>query len=120
MPGLLPADRRRSGPRSRRLFAMHRAMTSRTATPGPDAISAPAVASTNVTNIRWAWAAIANTRPMSELRLNAQIVKGHQELPSGGREFCPLVATRSAQWWPPEVPRVLVQGYHSLPREGLG
>jgi len=47
-------------------------------------------------------------------------VKGHQELPGGGREFCPLVATRSAQWWPPDVPRVLVQGYHSLPREGLG
>jgi hypothetical protein len=33
-------------------------------------------------------------------------VKGHQELPGGGREFCPLVATRSARWWPPDVPRV--------------
>lgn len=47
-------------------------------------------------------------------------VKGHQELPGGGREFCPLVATRSAQSSPPDVPRVFVQRYHSLPREGLG
>jgi hypothetical protein len=49
------------------------------------------------------------------------IVKGHQDLPSGGHEFCPLMATRSAQWWPSDVPgRLLVQGDHSLPGEGLG
>ena len=31
-------------------------------------------------------------------------VNGHEEVPSGGRENCPLVATRSALWWPPDVP----------------
>ena len=31
------------------------------------------------------------------------------------------MATRSAQWWPSEVPgRLLVQGGHPLPGEGLG
>ena len=48
-------------------------------------------------------------------------VKGHQELPSGGHEFCPLMATRSARWWPSDVAGWwLVQGDHSLPGEGLG
>ena len=28
-------------------------------------------------------------------------VKGHEELPSGGHENCPLVAMGSAQWQPP-------------------
>ena len=29
-------------------------------------------------------------------------VKGHQELPGDGHEICPLVATRSARWRPPD------------------
>ena len=31
-------------------------------------------------------------------------VKGHEELPSGGHENCPVVAMRSAHSRPPDVP----------------
>ena len=47
-------------------------------------------------------------------------VKGHQEVPGGGHERCPLAATGSAQWWPPDVPGWLAQRDHSLPGDGLG
>jgi len=35
-------------------------------------------------------------------------VKGHQELPGDGHGICPLVATRSARWRPPDGLRVQV------------
>ncbi len=35
-------------------------------------------------------------------------VKGHRELPGDGHEICPLVATRSARWRPPDGLRVQV------------
>jgi hypothetical protein len=48
-------------------------------------------------------------------------VKGHGELPSGGHESCPLVATRSARSWPPNVAGArLGQGVHPLAGHGLG
>lgn len=31
-------------------------------------------------------------------------VKGHEILPTGGQQTCPLMARRSARWWPGEVP----------------
>jgi hypothetical protein len=46
--------------------------------------------------------------------------KGHEKLPGGGRESCPLVATRSARLWPPNVPGWLGQGVHPLAGHGLG
>jgi len=49
-------------------------------------------------------------------------VKGHQELPGGGHENCPLVAARSARSWTPDVPGgwLLGQGVHPLAGHGLG
>jgi len=49
------------------------------------------------------WAEPYSPRPLRGV--SHRVVKGHQELPSGGREFCPLMATRSARWWPSDVPR---------------
>jgi hypothetical protein len=37
-----------------------------------------------------------------QLEAGAARVKGHPELPGDGRENCPLAATRSAQWRPPD------------------
>ena len=70
-------------------------------------------------------AAAGNTyeRPGSTCRSRdlSQPVKGHEELPSGGHENCPLVATRSARWWPRDLPGVwLGQGVHPLAGHGLG
>ena len=31
-------------------------------------------------------------------------VKGHRDLPTGGQQTCPVVATSSAQWWPRNCP----------------
>ena len=31
-------------------------------------------------------------------------VKGQSELPSGGHETCPLTVTRTARWWPWDLP----------------
>jgi hypothetical protein len=47
-------------------------------------------------------------------------VKGHRELPGDGRENCPLVATRSARWRPPDGLQV-ASSAESLPfRRGPG
>ncbi len=47
-------------------------------------------------------------------------VKGHQELPGGGHELCPLAAIRSARLRPPELPGgVLGHRFHLL-RSGAG
>jgi hypothetical protein len=35
-------------------------------------------------------------------------VKGQSELPSGGHESCPLTVTRSARWWPRDLPKGVV------------
>lgn len=48
-------------------------------------------------------------------------VKGHEDLPSGGHENCPLVATRSARSWPTKRAWWwLGQGVHPLAGHGLG
>ena len=47
-------------------------------------------------------------------------VKGHEVLPGGGHESCPVVATRSARSWPPDVPGLLGQGDHPFAGHGLG
>jgi len=41
-------------------------------------------------------------------------------VPGGGHKLCPLAATGSAQWWPPDVPGWLAQRDHCLPCDGLG
>jgi hypothetical protein len=38
-------------------------------------------------------------------RVAAFLVKGHEELPGGGHENCPVVAMRSAHSRPPDGPR---------------
>jgi hypothetical protein len=47
-------------------------------------------------------------------------VKGHWELPGGGHEDGPVVATRSAQSWPLNRPWGLAQGDHPFAGYGLG
>ena len=42
-------------------------------------------------------------------------VKGHEEVPSGGHENCPVVATRSARSWPPESLGRQVKAFTPLP-----
>src|SRR6476646_12270493 len=32
--------------------------------------------------------------------LLTELVKGHRDLPTGGQQTCPVVATCSARWWP--------------------
>ena len=41
-------------------------------------------------------------------------------MPGGGHEVCPLAATGSAQWRPPDVPGWLAQRDHSPSGDGLG
>ena len=41
-------------------------------------------------------------------------------MPGGGHEMCPLAATGSARWWPPDVPGLLAQRDHSFSGDGLG
>jgi hypothetical protein len=67
-------------------------------------------------------AAIFGLSPMTVYRAIAagEFVKGHEVLPMGGHESCPVVATRSARSWPPEVPGLLVQSDHSFAGHGLG
>ncbi len=43
-------------------------------------------------------------------------VKGQWDLPSGGQQDCPLVANRTARWWPGVLPvGQLVSGVTPLP-----
>jgi hypothetical protein len=42
-------------------------------------------------------------------------VKGHEDLPVDGHEICPVVATRSARSWPPDVPGGYVKAFTPLP-----
>ena len=41
-------------------------------------------------------------------------VKGHRDLPTGGQEICPLVATSLARWWPRYCPPGLPRGWRLL------
>lgn len=53
-------------------------------------------------------------------------VKGHEDLPSGGQETCPVAATRSAPWRPLDCPNSYALGalvddveQRGLPRDRL-
>jgi hypothetical protein len=48
--------------------------------------------------------------PARAQRALRELVKGHLNLPVGGREMCPLTVTRSARWWPRDLPGAATTG----------
>ena len=64
---------------------------------------------------------------MTDLTKARSDVKGHWFLPRGGRETCPVTVTRTARWWPWDLPScwppptwVLSSTGSPLDRPGLG
>ena len=56
-----------------------------------------------------AWLALAILVPVAALG-STMFVKGHLNLPVGGHRSCPLAVTRSARWWPRDLPGAATTG----------